>query len=107
MFSLERKKMLEKIYHFLLNYPLRIYEPFVALLVISILNLSIKMIKQKKSQYLSGKIKGYKMIGRGFLPGEIYYKECLFKYYCAEIGFVILLVIYGCIILLKISKGIK
>ncbi len=102
---MERKKMVENIYHFLLNYPLRIYEPFVVLLIILLLNLSIKMIKQKKSQYLSGKIKGYKMIGGGFLPGEIYYKERLFKYYCAEIGFIILLVIYGCIILLKISKG--
>ncbi|MDE7498487.1 hypothetical protein LZ112_06920, partial [Streptococcus agalactiae] len=67
--------MVENIYHFLLNYPLRIYEPFVVLLIILLLNLSIKMIKQKKSQYLSGKIKGYKMIGGGFLPGEIYYKE--------------------------------
>lgn len=98
--------MFERLYNYMLNYPLRIYEPFVALLITLMLNLSIKMIKRKKSQYLSGKIKGYKMIGGGFLSGEIYYKERLLKFYCAELGFVILLVIYVFIILLKISKGI-
>lgn len=94
-----------KLIDFMLYYQIKPFEIPSTLVCILICYLSIEAIKQKRADYLSGKIKGCK-IGGGFTTGESYYKERLFKYYFALVALSVLMVFYGCMICLKISKGI-
>lgn len=63
-----------KLIDFMLYYQIKPFEIPSTLVCLLICYLSIEAIKQKRADYLSGKIKGCK-IGGGFTTGESYYKN--------------------------------
>ena len=49
--------MFEKIYDYMLNYPLRLYEPLLIILFLYLSGIAIKTIQSKKEDYLNEQIR--------------------------------------------------
>lgn len=107
----ERGIMLEKIYIFMLNYPLRVYEPLALMLWYCLSQLWIKTLKSKKEDFITRKIFSTHSYSQGLQyseeAGYFEYRHRLVYAYLVHVFCLLMMIIYLFIILIKCYSFIK
>lgn len=103
--------MFEKIYDYMLNYPLRLYEPLLIILFLYLSGIAIKTIQSKKEDYLSEKIPPSHWDAKGFKrPDNVGLIEYRYRLIFACIMFICcwtVTILYCLIIFVKCYSFIK
>lgn len=107
----ERSPMFERLYNYMFNYPIRIYEPLLIVIFLWLSRIAINVIKSKKVDYIAEKIPPSHWDAKGFeRPEQVGLLEYKYRLVFAYIEFVccwIVAILYCLIIFVKCYSFIK
>lgn len=110
-FLMERSLMFERLYNYMLNYPIRLYEPLLIVIFLWLSRIAIKVIKSKKVDYIAEKIPLSHWDAKGFerleQVGLLEYKYRLVFTYIEFVCCWIVAILYCLIIFVKCYSFIK